>query len=85
MALKIPAPRVLPRGRIAEWPAERLEKLTTIELRALRSNAERLGEPELAERCGVILDTRPGGRTGWRRKAKPAAKAPAKAKEGVDA
>ncbi len=53
--------RVLPRGRIAGWSAEQLEKLTTPELRALLENARRLNEPEIVEMCTQILDKRPRG------------------------
>jgi hypothetical protein len=33
---------VLPRGRIATWDKARLERLSTLELRTLLENAERL-------------------------------------------
>jgi hypothetical protein len=54
--------RLLPRGRIAKWSKEQIDKLSTLELRALLDNAERLNEPEVAALCNEILDTRPRGR-----------------------
>lgn len=59
---------VLPRGRVAGWTRERLDKLSTDELRALRANAEGLKEPEVAALCDDILS---GRRTRTRAK-KPA-------------
>jgi hypothetical protein len=53
--------RVLPRGRIAKWSREQLDKLSTPELRALMANAERLNEPEVAALCSELLDARPRG------------------------
>jgi hypothetical protein len=50
---------MLPRGRTAQWSKERLDKLTTPELRALRENAERLNEGELALLCSELLKARP--------------------------
>lgn len=54
-----PFPQMLPRGRTAQWSKERLDKLTTPELRALRENAERLNEGELALLCSELLKARP--------------------------
>ena len=66
--------RLLPRGRIAKWSKEQIDKLSTPELRALLVNAERLKEPEVAALCNEILDARPRGRPPARRdrKAGPA-------------
>src|SRR4051812_17327329 len=63
--------RILPRGRIANWSREQLEKLGTPELRALLANAERLNEPEVATLCNEILDHRPRGRAPVRRHREP--------------
>jgi hypothetical protein len=71
--IKIPNPPVLPRGRVATWTRERLEKMTTEDLRALLDNAERLKEGELAVLCSDILDKRPNGHTRARKKAAKAA------------
>lgn len=55
-----PSP-MIPRGRVAKWSKEQLDKLSTLELRALLANAERLSEPEVAALCNEILDARPRG------------------------
>jgi hypothetical protein len=52
---------MLPRGRIAKWSKEQLAKLSTLELRALLANAERLHEQEVAALCNELLDSRPHG------------------------
>ena len=68
MALKDKPASVLPRGRIATWEKAQLEKLSTLELRTLLENAERLNEPEVAALCRELLDARRRAR----RAAKPA-------------
>ncbi len=55
------AERVLPRGRVAKWTREQLEKLSTIELRALLQNATERKETEIAAFCDEILTARPRG------------------------
>jgi hypothetical protein len=57
----IPAPRVLPRGRVAKWSREQLDKLSTDDLRALLDNARKLNETEVAALCTEILESRPRG------------------------
>ncbi len=52
---------VLPRGRVANWTREQLEKLSTDDLRSLRANAEGRKETEVAALCTEILATRPRG------------------------
>jgi hypothetical protein len=52
---------ILPRGRVAKWSKEQIDKLTTLELRALLANAERLKETEIAALCNELLDARPRG------------------------
>jgi hypothetical protein len=59
---------VLPRGRIAKWTKEKIETLSTLELRQLLLNAQRLNEPEVAAICDAILDARPHGRAAAARK-----------------
>lgn len=59
---------VLPRGRVAKWGREQMDKLSTLELRALLENAERLHEPEVAALCSEILDARPHGHSAARRR-----------------
>jgi hypothetical protein len=51
--------RILPRGRISQWSRERIDKLSTAELRALLANAQRLNETEVATLCNEILNGRP--------------------------
>ena len=58
---------ILPRGRVAKWSKEQIGKLSTLELRALLVNAERLKEPEVAALCNELLDARPRGRASVRR------------------
>ena len=65
--------RILPRGRIANWSKEQLDKLDTLGLRALMANAERLNEQEVAALCRQILDARPRGHAPVRRRKAAAA------------
>ena len=58
---KIPPAAILPRGRIATWTPEKLATLSTAELKTLLENAERLGEPEVAQLCRAIIKKRPRG------------------------
>lgn len=58
---KIPPPPVLPRGRIAQWSRQQLEKFSKEELQALLDNAVRLEEPEVADLCRLILRERRRG------------------------
>ena len=67
------AARILPRGRVAKWSKEQLGALSTLELRALLDNAERLNEPEVAALCNELLDARPRGRAPVRREKQPGA------------
>ena len=55
---KIPPAPVLPRGRIAHWTREQLEKFGKDELQALLANAVRLQEPEVADLCRLVLRAR---------------------------
>ena len=50
---------VLPRGRVATWTKERLDKLSTDELRTLLANAQGRKETEVAALCNEILESRP--------------------------
>ena len=56
---KIPPAPILPRGRIATWSRQQLERLSKEDLQALLENAVRLQEPEVAELCRLILRARP--------------------------
>lgn len=53
--------RVLGRGRVAHWSKEKLSAMTTIELRQLLANAQRLQETQVAELCNELLSERPRG------------------------
>ena len=57
-SLRSDAP-LLPRGRVATWTKERLEKLSTDELRTLLANAEARKETEVVLLCSEILEARP--------------------------
>ena len=52
----------LNRPRVALWTRDRIEALSTTEVRQLLENALRLAEPEIAALCGAVLDARPRGR-----------------------
>lgn len=49
----------LNRPRVAHWTQERIASLSTPEVRQLKSNAERLAEPEIAALCSAVLAARP--------------------------
>jgi uncharacterized protein len=53
---------MLPRGRVATWTKERLDKLSTEELRTLLTNAQARKETEVVLLCTEILEARPRGR-----------------------
>lgn len=53
--------RMLGRGRVAMWTKEKISTLTTLEVRQLRVNAERLLESEVAALCDEVLGARPRG------------------------
>ena len=46
-------------GRSAAWTKERIEALSTPEVRQLRDNAQRLGEAEIVALCDEIVKARP--------------------------
>lgn len=50
----------LHRARVALWTHEKIESLSTIEVRQLHANALRLAEPEIAEICDTVLGSRRG-------------------------
>ena len=56
-ALRNEAP-LLPRGRVANWSRERLDKLSTDELRTLLANAQARKETEIVVLCSEILEAR---------------------------
>jgi len=50
---------LLVRGRVATWTKERLDKLSTEELRTLLANAQDRKETEVVLLCAEILEGRP--------------------------
>ena len=53
---------IMKTGRSVDWTREKITTLTTPDVRQLRANAERLNDPEIMERCDVVLGERPRGR-----------------------
>ena len=51
--------RLVQPGRSAAWTKERIDALTTPEIRQLRENAQRLGETEIVGLCDEIIKVRP--------------------------
>ena len=52
-------PMVIARtGRSTEWTSERIAALSTLEVRQLRDNAERLNDPDIKARCDAALRER---------------------------
>src|SRR5688572_938069 len=64
--------RLVKPGRSAAWTKERIDALTTPEVRQLRDNAQRLGEGEIVSLCDEIIKVRPKTGVGARTK-RPAA------------
>ena len=64
--------RLVRPGRSAAWTKERIDALSTPEVRQLRDNAQRLGEEEIVGLCDEILKVRPKTGVGARAK-RPAA------------
>lgn len=57
----------LRRPTVARWTQEKIESLSTPEVRQLYVNALRLNEPEIAALCDSVLGTRPRGRAPQRK------------------
>jgi hypothetical protein len=51
--------RLVRPGRSAVWTKDRIEALTTAEVRQLRDNAERLSETEIVGLCDEVIKARP--------------------------
>lgn len=51
--------RLVRPGRSAAWTRDRIEGLSTAEVRQLRVNAERLSETEIVALCDEVLKARP--------------------------
>jgi hypothetical protein len=74
--------RLVKPGRSAAWTKERIEGLSTPEVRQLRDNAQRLSETEIVGLCDEVLKARPrtgAGKTVKVAAAKASAKRPAAA------
>lgn len=65
--------RLVRPGRTAVWTKERIDALTSAEIRQLRDNAERLSETDIVALCDEILKARPKGTSAKAVKAKRAA------------
>jgi hypothetical protein len=53
--------RLVRPGRTAAWTRDRIEALSTAEVRQLRDNAARLSEAEIVALCEEVLKARPRG------------------------
>lgn len=53
--------RLVRPGRSAVWTRDRIEALSTAEVRQLRDNAERLSEADIVALCDEVLKGRPKG------------------------
>jgi hypothetical protein len=53
--------RLVKPGRSAAWTRDRIESLSTVEVRQLRDNAARLSEAEIVGLCDEVLKARPKG------------------------
>jgi len=53
--------RLVRPGRSAAWTRDRIEALSTVEVRQLRDNAQRLSEAEIVGLCEEVLKARPRG------------------------
>jgi len=56
--------------RSLQWTREKIDSLSTAEVRQLRDNAERLHEAEIAALCEQVLVSRPRGIKAKKAKAK---------------
>jgi hypothetical protein len=53
--------RISRSARVAQWTREKIDSLSTAEVRQLRDNATRLHEAEIAALCEQVLGSRPRG------------------------
>ena len=64
----LPAMRIMKPARSVDWTKERIDALTTPDVRQLRANAERLNAPDVMQLCDAVLGERPrGGGPGTKR------------------
>lgn len=55
-------------SRASQWTREKIDTLTTPEVKQLRVNAARLNESEIATLCDLVLGGRPRGRVAVKKK-----------------
>ena len=65
--------RLVRPGRPAAWTRDRIEGLSTVEVRQLRENAERLSEAEIVGLCDEVLKARPKAAKAVKATKRPAA------------
>lgn len=53
--------RITRPARSAQWTREKIDSLSTAEVRQLLDNAQRLNEAEIAALCEQVLGSRPRG------------------------
>ena len=56
-----PEMRITKPARSVDWTRERIDALTTPDVRQLRANAERLNAPDIMQLCDAVLGERPRG------------------------
>ena len=59
--------QIFQRARVSRWTKEKINTLSTLEVRQLRVNALRLVEAEVAALCDEVLEARPHGKAPVRR------------------
>ena len=63
-----PAAKLMRSSRASLWTREKIDSLTTPEVKQLRVNATRLNESEIATLCDQVLGARPRGRVAVKKK-----------------
>ena len=63
-----PAAKLMRSSRASLWTREKIDTLTTPEVKQLRVNAERLKEAEIATLCDQVLVGRPRGKPAVKKK-----------------
>lgn len=63
-----PTAKLMRSSRASLWTREKIDTLTTPEVKQLRVNAARLNESEIATLCDQVLGGRPRGRVAVKKK-----------------
>lgn len=63
-----PTAKLMRSSRASLWTREKIDTLTTPEVKQLRVNAARLNESEIATLCDQVLGGRPRGRVAPKKK-----------------